>query len=98
MFASCKNMQVKEEYFTVDPNPLEVKGGEVNYTVTGTFPSKTFVKKVYAAIDAGDKAAADEALKAAISEISKAASKGIYHKSTASRKISRLTKAVNKIA
>ncbi|MCR5002391.1 MAG: 30S ribosomal protein S20 [Lachnospiraceae bacterium] len=59
---------------------------------------KTFVKKVYAAIDAGDKAAADEALKAAISEISKAASKGIYHKSTASRKISRLTKAVNKIA
>ena len=59
---------------------------------------KTFVKKVYAAIEAGDKAAADEALKAAIYEISKAASKGIYHKSTASRKISRLTKAVNKIA
>jgi small subunit ribosomal protein S20 len=59
---------------------------------------KTFVKKVYAAIDAGDKAAANEALQAAISEISKAASKGIYHKSTASRKISRLTKAVNKIA
>ncbi len=59
---------------------------------------KTFVKKVYAAIDAGDKAAADAALKDAISEISKAASKGIYHKSTASRKISRLTKAVNKIA
>ena len=59
---------------------------------------KTFVKKVYAAIDAGDKAAADEALKAAISEISKAASKGIYHKRTASRKISRLTKAVNKLA
>ncbi|MCR5509075.1 MAG: 30S ribosomal protein S20 [Lachnospiraceae bacterium] len=59
---------------------------------------KTFVKKVYAAIEAGDKAAADTALKEAISEISKAASKGIYHKNTASRKISRLTKAVNKIA
>ena len=59
---------------------------------------KTFVKKVYAAIEANDKAAADTALKDAISEISKAASKGIYHKSTASRKISRLTKAVNKIA
>lgn len=59
---------------------------------------KTFVKKVYAAIEANDKAAADTALKEAISEISKAASKGIYHKSTASRKISRLTKAVNKIA
>ena len=59
---------------------------------------KTFVKKVYAAIDANDKAAAEVALKDAISEISKATSKGIYHKSTASRKISRLTKAVNKIA
>lgn len=59
---------------------------------------KSFVKKVYAAIEANDKAAADTALKEAISEISKAASKGIYHKSTASRKISRLTKAVNKIA
>ena len=59
---------------------------------------KTFVKKVYAAIESNDKAAADTALKEAISEISKAASKGIYHKSTASRKISRLTKAVNKIA
>ncbi|MCR5356384.1 MAG: 30S ribosomal protein S20 [Lachnospiraceae bacterium] len=59
---------------------------------------KTFVKKVYAAIEANDKAAADVALKDAISEIGKAASKGIYHKSTASRKISRLTKAVNKIA
>ena len=58
---------------------------------------KTFVKKVYAAIDAGDKAAADEALKAAISEISKAASKGIYHKNNASRKISRLSLAVNKL-
>ena len=59
---------------------------------------KTFVKKVYAANEANDKDAADVALKDAISEISKAASKGIYHKSTASRKISRLTKAVNKIA
>ena len=59
---------------------------------------KTAVKKVETAILAGDKAAADEALKAAISEISKAASKGIYHKNTASRKISRMTKAVNKMA
>ena len=46
MFASCKNFQVKDEYFVVNPNPLEVQGGQVNYTVTGTFPSKTFIKKV----------------------------------------------------
>ena len=59
---------------------------------------KTYVKKVDAAIAAADKAAAEEALKAAIAEISKAESKGVYHANTASRKISRLTKAVNAIA
>ena len=58
---------------------------------------KTYAKKVTAAIEAGDKAAAEEALKAAISEIEKAASKGVFHKSTASRKISRLSLAVNKM-
>lgn len=58
---------------------------------------KTAIKKVYAAIESGDKAAADEALKAAISSISKAATKGIFHKDTASRKVSRLTLAVNKM-
>ena len=46
MFASCKNMQVKDEYFTVNPDPLEAKGGQVEYKVTGTFPSKSFIKKV----------------------------------------------------
>ncbi len=59
---------------------------------------KTYIKKVEAAISAGDKAAAQAALNAASSQISKAASKGIYHKNTAARKISRLALAVNKIA
>ena len=59
---------------------------------------KTAIKKVDAAIAAKDKTVADSALVAAISEIDKAASKGVYHKKTASRKISRLTLAVNKIA
>ncbi|MBQ7582310.1 MAG: 30S ribosomal protein S20 [Lachnospiraceae bacterium] len=58
---------------------------------------KTYIKKVYAAIDTKDKEAANVALNDAISELSKAASKGVYHKSTASRKISRMTKAVNAI-
>ena len=56
---------------------------------------KTFVKKVEAAITAGDKAAA---LLAATSEIDKATSKGVYHKNTASRKVSRLAKAVSAMA
>ena len=59
---------------------------------------KTFVKKVEAAITAGDKAAAQAALLAATSEIDKATSKGVYHKNTASRKVSRLSKAVNQMA
>lgn len=58
---------------------------------------KTSIKKVYAAIEAKDKAAAQAALVAATSEISKAATKGVYHKNNSSRKISRLTKAVNKL-
>ena len=59
---------------------------------------KTAIKKVDAAIAAKDKAAAETALKSAISEIDRAATKGVFHKKTASRKISRLSLAVNKIA
>ncbi len=59
---------------------------------------KTYIKKVDAAIAAGDMEAAKAALTTAISEIDKAAAKGVYHKNTASRKISRLTLAVNKLA
>ena len=59
---------------------------------------KTAVKKVNAAIEANDKAAAASALVAATTTIDKAASKGVYHKHTASRKVSRLAQAVNKMA
>ena len=59
---------------------------------------KTAIKGVDAAIAAGDKDAASKALTTAISEINRAASKGVFHKKTASRKISRITVAVNKIA
>lgn len=59
---------------------------------------KTAVKKVETAIAQKDAETAKTALKAAIVEISKAGTKGVYHKNTVSRKISRLTKAVNSIA
>ena len=59
---------------------------------------KTAVKKVLAAVEANDKEAAQSALLAATSTIDKATKKGIYHKNNSSRKISRLTKAVNKMA
>ncbi|MEZ3508200.1 MAG: 30S ribosomal protein S20 [Lachnospiraceae bacterium] len=59
---------------------------------------KTAIKKVYAAIDANDKEAAKAALLAATSALDKAARKGVYHKNTSARKVSRLTLAVNKMA
>ena len=59
---------------------------------------KTCIKKVETAITNKDPEAAALALKVAIAEINKAGSKGVYHKNTCSRKISRLTKAVNGIA
>ncbi|SHJ64211.1 small subunit ribosomal protein S20 [Anaerocolumna jejuensis DSM 15929] len=59
---------------------------------------KTTIKKVDAAVAAGDKELAKTSLLAAISEIDKATSKGVYHKNTASRKVSRLSKAVNTLA
>lgn len=59
---------------------------------------KTVIKKVEADIASGDKAAAQASLKVATSEIGKAASKGIYHKNNAARKVARLSTAVSKMA
>lgn len=52
---------------------------------------RTYVRRVEEAIAAGDKAAAEDALKAAQPEIMRAASKGVIHKNTSARKISRLS-------
>jgi ribosomal protein S20 len=59
---------------------------------------KTAIKKVESTVVANDKTAANAALLSAISAIDKATSKGVYHKNTASRKVSRLTKLVNSVA
>lgn len=59
---------------------------------------KTSIKKVDAAIAAKDSEAASVALKNAISELDTAQRKGVYHANTVSRKISRLSIAVNKLA
>jgi small subunit ribosomal protein S20 len=56
---------------------------------------KTITKKVEEAIASGNKEDAGKALLKAITALNKAASKGIIHDNTASRKISRLTKKVN---
>ena len=55
---------------------------------------KTFVKKVEQAIVQGDHTTANEAFSAAQSEIMRGVTKGVVHKNSASRKISRLNSKV----
>jgi len=59
---------------------------------------RTFVRKVEEALEAKDAPAAAQALKDAEPMVARAAQKGILHKNTASRKISRLTKRVKALA
>jgi len=59
---------------------------------------RTFVRKVEEAIEAGDKKVAAEALKAAQPEIMRAAQKGVLHKNTSSRKVSRLSARIKAMA
>lgn len=55
---------------------------------------RTFVKKVELAISAGDKAVAETALRAAQPEMQRGVSKGVLHRNTVGRKISRLSSRI----
>lgn len=59
---------------------------------------KTAIKKVFAAVESGDKAAAQTELAAATKTIEMAGSKGVYHKNNVARKVARISKAVNEMA
>ena len=59
---------------------------------------RTFLRKVEEAISIGDKSAASAALTAVQPELMRGVSKGIFHKNTAARKMSRLSARVKKIA
>jgi small subunit ribosomal protein S20 len=69
---------------------------EINHARVGRI--RTFVKKVEAAIESGDKAAATAAIAAVQPELARGVAKGVLHKNTASRKFSRLTKRVAALA
>ncbi len=68
------------------------KRAEINGARTGRI--RSFVKKVETAIAGGDKQAASDALKAAQPELARGVARGVLHKNTASRKMSRLSKRV----
>ena len=59
---------------------------------------RTFVKQVESALEAGDKDLAAAALKRVQPELARGVSKGVFHKNTAARKISRLNKRVAALA
>jgi len=59
---------------------------------------RTFVKKVEMAIASGDANAARDALRAAQPELQRGVTRGVLHKNTASRKISRLNARVKALA
>ena len=64
----------------------------INHTRIGRI--RTFIKQVESAIAAGKKKEATEALKKAQPELARGVSRGVLHKNTASRKLSRLSKRV----
>ena len=66
-----------------------------NRTVTSAV--RTQIKRVRTAIAGKDKKAAAEALKAAVSQIDKASSKGVMHRKAAARAIARLSAQVHKL-
>jgi small subunit ribosomal protein S20 len=59
---------------------------------------RTYVKKVEVAITSGDKTAAEAAFKQAEPEMHRGVTKGVLHRNTAARKISRLSKRVRALA
>lgn len=59
---------------------------------------RTFLRKVEEAIASGDKGAAETALRSAQPELMRGVTKGVFHKNTASRKMSRLASRVKSIA
>ncbi len=70
---------------------------EARFTVNKARRSRirTFLRIVEEAIESGDKDAAQAALRAAQPELMRGVTKGVFHKNTASRKMSRLSSRVN---
>jgi small subunit ribosomal protein S20 len=59
---------------------------------------RTFIKKVETAIAGGDQQVAGEALRAAQPEMQRAAGKGVVHRNTVARKLSRLSAQIKSLA
>jgi small subunit ribosomal protein S20 len=58
---------------------------------------RSFLRKVEEAVKSGDKAAAQEAFRAAQPEMQRAATKGVFHANTVARRLSRLSARVKSV-
>jgi small subunit ribosomal protein S20 len=58
---------------------------------------RSFLRKVEEAVESGDKAAAQEAFRAAQPEMQRAATKGVFHANTVARRLSRLSARVKSV-
>lgn len=72
------------------------RAAEINHSRLNRI--RSYVKAVETAIAAGDKKAAQEALKKVMPELTRGANRGVVHKKTASRKLSRLSARIKSLA
>ena len=77
-------------------NRQRIKRTTRNRSIKSEF--RSLVKAVREALESGDAAAAQKALTPAISALDSAVTKGVLHRATASRRVSRLAAAVHKVA
>ena len=83
-----------------DQSKKRARQSEARYAVNKARRSRirTFLRKVEEAIASGDAVAAKAALQAAEPELMRGVAKGVVHKNTAARKVSRLTSRVKAVA
>ena len=83
-----------------DQSKKRARQSEARYAVNKARRSRirTFLRKVEEAIASGDAVAAKAALQAAEPELMRGVTKGVVHKNTAARKVSRLTSRVKAVA
>jgi small subunit ribosomal protein S20 len=94
--AAFDRPEVRTDMANTPQAKKRIRRNATRATINGARMSRirSFVKKVETALETGDKAAASEALKSAQPELARGVARGVLHKNTASRKMSRLSKRV----
>jgi len=94
--AACKRPEVRTDMANTPQAKKRIRRNDKRAEINGARMSRirSFVKKVETAIAGGDKDAAQAALKSAQPELARGVARGVLHKNTVARKMSRLSKRV----